>query len=58
MLAAAGRAVFLADHSKACHVGTARIAGLDRADVLVSDTGLDPETTRALEAKGLRLILA
>ncbi len=58
MLAAAGRAVFLADHSKVGHVGTARIAGLDRADVMVSNAGLDPDAARALEAKGLRLILA
>ncbi len=58
MLAAAGRAVFLADHSKFGHVGTARITGLERADMMVSDTGLDPEAARALEAKGLRLILA
>ena len=58
MLAAAGRAVFLADHSKVGHVGTARIAGLDRADVMVSDTGLDPEAARMLENNGLRLILA
>ena len=58
MLAAAGRAVFLADHSKAGHVGTARIAGLERADAMISDTGIDPEAARMLESKGLRLILA
>ena len=58
MLTAAGRAVFLADHSKFGHVGTARITGLDRADVLVTDSGLDPEAARALEARGLRIILA
>ncbi|HEX4768999.1 MAG TPA: DeoR/GlpR family DNA-binding transcription regulator [Lichenihabitans sp.] len=58
MLAAAGRAVFLADHSKFGHVGTARIAGLDRADMLVSDSGLDPEAARMLEARNLRLLLA
>ncbi len=58
MLAAAGRVIVLADHSKFGHVGSARIAGLERADVLVSDSGLDPEAARVLESKGLRLILA
>lgn len=58
MLAATGRAVFLADHTKFGHVGTARIVGLDRADVLVSDSGLHPDAARMLESKGLRLILA
>lgn len=58
MLAAAGRAVFLADHSKFGHVGSARIAGIDRADVLVIDSGLDPDAARALEDQGLRLVMA
>ncbi len=58
MLAAAGRAMFLADHSKVGHVGTARIAGLERADALITDAGIAPEAARALEAKGLRVIQA
>ena len=58
MLAAAGRAIFLADHSKVGHVGTARIAGLERADALITDGGVAPEAARALEARGLRVVLA
>ena len=58
MLAAAGRAMFLADHSKVGHVGTARIAGLERADALITDDGIAPDAARALEAKGLRVIQA
>ena len=58
MLAAAGRVVVLADHGKFGHVGTARIAPLNRADILVSDTGLNVEAMRALETRGVRLLLA
>lgn len=58
ILAAANRIVVLADHGKFGHVATARIAGLDGVDLLVSDTGLDADAARALEAKGLQVILA
>ena len=58
MLAAAGRALFLADHSKVGHVGTARIAGLERADALITDAGIASDAARALEGKGLRVIQA
>jgi DeoR/GlpR family transcriptional regulator of sugar metabolism len=58
MLAAAGRVIMLADHGKFGHVGAARIAPIERADILVSDAGLSPEAVRALEGRGPRIILA
>jgi DeoR/GlpR family transcriptional regulator of sugar metabolism len=43
LIAAGRRLVVLADHTKWGVVGIASIARLDDADVLISDTGLDPE---------------
>ena len=42
MIEAGRRLVVLADHTKWGVIGIASIARLDQADVLVSDTGLDP----------------
>jgi DeoR/GlpR family transcriptional regulator of sugar metabolism len=48
----------LADHGKFGHVGTARIAPIERVDMLVSDSGLSSEAVRALEERGPRIVLA
>src|SRR5918997_3057145 len=50
LVAAAERLVVLADHTKWGTVGISTIAALDRADVLITDDGLD-ETARALLAE-------
>ncbi len=58
MIAAARRTVVLADHTK---VGTdhfARFGDLDEVDLLISDTGLDPELARELEAAGPEVVRA
>jgi DeoR family transcriptional regulator of aga operon len=58
MIAAASRCVFLADHSKIGHVGSARVADLKKADLLVTDSDAPPETLRLFEAEGLRVLTA
>lgn len=58
MIAAAGRTVFVADHGKIGHVGGARIAGLDEASLLVTDSAAPGTAVQALEAAGLRVVLA
>jgi DeoR/GlpR family transcriptional regulator of sugar metabolism len=44
MVEAGRRLVVMADHTKWGVIGIASIARLEQADVLISDTGLDPET--------------
>jgi DeoR family transcriptional regulator of aga operon len=58
MIAAASRCVFLADHSKIGHVGSARVADLKSVDLLVTDSDAPPETVRLFEAEGLRVLTA
>jgi DeoR family transcriptional regulator of aga operon len=58
MIAAALRVVFVADHGKIGHVGSARIAPFEQADVLVTDSGATAADVQALEAAGLRVIVA
>lgn len=55
---ASARSVFLADHSKFGHVGSARIVGIDEAQTLVTDSGAPPALMRDLEAKGLQVIVS
>ena len=50
MIRAASRVVFLADHSKLKHVATARIAALDEADLLITDSNASAETLKELRA--------
>jgi DeoR/GlpR family transcriptional regulator of sugar metabolism len=50
LVEAAERLVVLADHTKWGTVGISSIVPLDRADVLITDDGLD-ETARALLAE-------
>jgi len=58
MVAAARRAVVLADHSKVGNDAFARFADLREIDVIVCDEGLDAETAAELEAAGPRVIRA
>jgi DeoR family transcriptional regulator of aga operon len=53
MIEAAGRIVFLADHSKLLHVATARVAPLEEADLLITDEGADPAQLLTLRHAGL-----
>lgn len=57
-LAAAGRLVVLADHTKWGVAGLSSIAPLERADVLVTDDGLDTDARHELDDRVGRLIVA
>jgi DeoR/GlpR family transcriptional regulator of sugar metabolism len=46
----------LADHGKIGHVATAKIIDLSAAEVLVTDSGADGPSLRALEQAGLTVI--
>jgi DeoR/GlpR family transcriptional regulator of sugar metabolism len=54
----AGQVVVLADHTKWGTRGLARIAALERADIVVSDDRLPDEARQHLTDKGARLVLA
>jgi DeoR family transcriptional regulator of aga operon len=58
MIKAASRIIVLADHSKLKHVATARIAALDEADLLITDSGASADTIRELRAGGLQVAVA
>lgn len=58
MIAAARRVIFLTDHSKLMNVATARVAPLDRADVLVTDDGASPDAVRRLRKAGIEVVVA
>jgi DeoR/GlpR family transcriptional regulator of sugar metabolism len=58
MIEAARRVVFVADHAKIGHVGSARIASLDAAEALVTDNGAAAADLQRLEAAGLRVSVA
>jgi DeoR family fructose operon transcriptional repressor len=58
MLAAAHRRVLLADHTKVGSDHFARFGGVEDLDVLVTDTGLEPEAAAQLEALGPRVVRA
>jgi DeoR family transcriptional regulator of aga operon len=49
----AGRVVVVADSSKVGVAAFARICPLARVDVVVTDTGIDPEARAGLEAQGV-----
>ena len=54
---AADRVVVLADHTKWGTRGLAQIAPLDRADLVICDTGLPSDARRALENLGVEITL-
>jgi DeoR/GlpR family transcriptional regulator of sugar metabolism len=58
LIAAAGKTVVVADHTKLRLVGLARIVPLDDVDVLVSDSGLSPTDRAMLSTHVGRLIVA
>ncbi|KOX07904.1 DeoR/GlpR family DNA-binding transcription regulator [Nocardiopsis sp. NRRL B-16309] len=58
LVEAAGTLVVVADHTKWGTVGVSTIAPLDRCDVLVTDTGLDPAARRALDEHVGRVVTA
>jgi len=58
MLVAARRRVLLADHTKVGSDHFARFGSLEDLDVLVSDTGLEPDAAAQLGAAGPRVVLA
>ena len=58
LTAAGRRLVVLADHTKWATIGLSTIAPLDRADVLVTDAGLDPGAAHTLSDHVGELVLA
>jgi DeoR family fructose operon transcriptional repressor len=58
MIAAARRAVVLADHTKAGNDYFARFAELSDVDTFITDEGLDSELAEDFERSGMRVIRA
>lgn len=58
MVAAARRLVVLADHTKWQRIGISSIAGLDEADLLITDAALEPAARERLAAHVGELIIA
>ncbi len=58
LIASARRLVVVADHTKWGVVGLCSIAGLDDAEVLISDDGLEPAARTLLEQEVGQLVLA
>ena len=58
MIAAARRTIVIADQRKFGRLGFAVVAPLDQLDVLVSDAEPPRELKDALEAAGVRLVIA
>ena len=55
MLASADYKVFLADHDKIGKVASAYVADIESADLLITDSGAEPEVLAKLHAKGLEI---
>lgn len=58
MIAAARRVVVLADHTKVGNDNLARFGSLSDVDVLITDSGLDPELATEIEDAGIRMVRA
>jgi DeoR family fructose operon transcriptional repressor len=58
MVAAGRLVVVLADSSKIAHESLVRFARLDQVDALVTDSGVDDEAVRALEAADIEVVIA
>jgi DeoR/GlpR family transcriptional regulator of sugar metabolism len=58
LVESARRVVVTADHTKWGVVGLSTIAGLDRVDVLVTDSGISAEARRSLEQAVGQLVVA
>jgi DeoR family fructose operon transcriptional repressor len=57
MVGAARRTVLLADHTKVGNDHLARFADLDDIDVIVTDSGVEPEDAERLRARGPRVVI-
>lgn len=57
MISAARRCVLLADHTKVGNDCLARFASLDDIDVIITDTGIDPDDADDLRAGGPKLVI-
>ena len=58
MVRSGDRVVLLADHTKVGNDQLSRFATLDQIDVLITDTGLDDDTTAEFEAMGVEVVRA
>lgn len=58
LVSCARRIVVVADSSKWGVIGLCSIARLDEVDVLITDSGLDPEAQRVLQARVGRVVIA
>lgn len=58
IIEAAARTVFLADHTKLFQVGTARVASLAEADLLITDSNARPEHIEKITEAGLEVQIA
>ena len=50
--------IFLCDHSKLMNVATARVAPLNKADVLITDDDAAPDAVRRLRKAGIEVMVA
>jgi DeoR family transcriptional regulator, fructose operon transcriptional repressor len=58
MIAASRRVVVLADHTKIGNDNLARFGSLSDVDLLITDSGLDPELATEIEDAGVRVVRA
>jgi len=57
MVASARRAVLLADHTKVGNDHLARFADLDDLDVIITDSGIEPDDAERLRSRGPRVVI-
>ncbi|HEY6793437.1 MAG TPA: DeoR/GlpR family DNA-binding transcription regulator [Kineosporiaceae bacterium] len=57
MVAAARRTVLLADHTKVGNDHLARFADLEDLDVVITDSGVEPEDAEKLRSRGPRVVI-
>jgi DeoR family transcriptional regulator, fructose operon transcriptional repressor len=57
MIGASRRVVLLADHTKVGNDHLARFADLDDIDVVITDSGVDPEYAERLRLAGPRVVV-
>ena len=58
MIDAVPKTILLADSSKFGMTGFGKICGLDKIDVLITDSGLSENKRLRLEQKGIKVIIA
>jgi DeoR family fructose operon transcriptional repressor len=57
MVGSARRTVLLADHTKVGNDHLARFADLDDVDVMITDSGVEPDDAERLRARGPRVVI-